>query len=128
MENLWTELRSSQLTEQCFWLIPGRTHRRARLQSWVAPVARVVGRALERRGPGSKGDRKNVASKQTASGEGLHAFRDDDLTGNPGCGRSRLGRDARGLAGLHAGFAIRFHRAAESRRSGRSDLHRQIYK
>src|ERR1700689_4017868 len=120
-------LRSSQLTELCFWLFPERTHQRARLQSWAAPAAHVVGRVPERRGPGSEGDRENVASKKTANGEGFHASRDDDLIGHSGCGRSGPGRDARGLAGLDAGLGIRFHRAAESRRTRRSNLHGKIY-
>src|ERR1700740_2260354 len=96
------EPRSSQSTELCFSLIPGKTHRRERLQFWEAPAGYAVGRAPERPGAGSEGDRENVASKKTASGERFHAFRDDDLTGNSGCGRFGFGGDARGLAGLHA--------------------------
>src|SRR5271170_4076802 len=84
------EPRSSQSTEQCFWVCPAKTHRLERSPSWAARDEFAVGRVPERFGSGSEGDRENVASKNTGHVEGLHAFRDDDLAGNSGCGRFGL--------------------------------------
>src|SRR5277367_260267 len=127
MANWWMERRSSRLMEPCSWAFPGKTPRPGRLRFWAVPAGSEAGRAPARFGSGSEGERKNAASEKAANSEGIHAAGDDDRAGSSGCRRFGFVRDAGGLLGLHAGLAIRFHRAAEGGRSRRSDLHREIY-
>ena len=69
----------------------------------------------------------NADAKKRQTAEGFTLLETMIALVGVGVGILASRRHARGLTCLHAGVGIRFHRAAEGRRSCRSHFHRQIH-